>query len=216
MTGSQSERKSPGDRTIDESLRQIEDTSQHVGGGTAAALSAAMCAAAAALVTELSRRRRSNRDLALSIGADLDHLQQLKHALLDAAEADERALNDLMELYQRKSTPSTDLRAALLQATESSLAIARMSTEICEVAARQSEIATRFTVSDLGAAASISRGAVIASLLTAETNIRLLDGIDDEQSSQLDHHRSRIEDLEQRSGNAAGQAIEIARDRIRA
>jgi len=214
MSESEHSRSTPDDRTIGETLAGIADPGQHVGGGTAAAIAAALAAATAALVAHLSIGRKTNRDRAADIRADLDRLSALQEELLLAAHDDEAALDTLLNLYRDRQTPEAAMIAALEKAGQTSITIARAATEVCEIAAQQAPIASRFTISDLGAAAGIARGAVTAALLTAETNVALLRGHGPAGQRTAEPLQDAIAKLQARAEHAAQAALEITRERI--
>ena len=92
---------------------------------------------------------------------------------------------------------------ALTNATESPLRMAERIASLLDTIAIQLAISTRFTVSDLGAAAVLAEGACRAALLTAEVNIALLaetDGADQEL----------VRSLEARHSDVRGRVVERA------
>lgn len=181
----QDERKQIRHRSLDEIGDQIASPELHVGGGSAAAAAASLAAATAELVVALTARRTSAAELGSTVHSDLDRLRSLRTELMAAGDQDEAALDRLMDSYKKKRGTRSEL---LVAAARTTLAIARMSAEVIQIAARQVPLASRFTASDLGAAAAIARGSATAGLLTARINIQLL-----EKDSGADHQT--VDDL---------------------
>lgn len=214
MTDSEQHRAGAGHRPIGALLAQIADPGQHVGGGTAAAVAAALAGASAALVANLSAGRKSNREHADQIRADIDRLDELQSELLVAARDDEAALSTLLDLYKVRDTPESEMIAALERAAQTSITIARAAAEVCDIAWRQAPIASRFTISDLGAAAVIAQGAAVAAVLTAETNAVLLRKYESVDPGALKSLVDTINTLEKRATDAAQSTLELTRKRI--
>ncbi|CAN5482421.1 hypothetical protein BH23CHL2_BH23CHL2_19380 [soil metagenome] len=168
----QDDRKQIRNRSLDELGDQIASPNLHVGGGTAAAAAASLAAAAAELVVALTARRASAAEHEATVRMDLDRLRSLREELTAAGDQDEAALDRLMDSYKKKLSSRSEL---LVGAARTTLDIAKKSTEVIQIAARQVPLASRFTASDLGASASIARGAATAGLLTAQINIQLLE-----------------------------------------
>jgi formiminotetrahydrofolate cyclodeaminase len=194
----------------------ISEPSIHAGGGTAAAVSASLAAATAALVATLSASRKANRDRLADIQRDVEHLAGLQQTLLLAAREDEAVLEDLMSKYRGKAASDDELNAALRRAANSTIGIAISATTICEIAERLAHSASRFTVSDVGAAAALARGATIGALLTAETNIWMLARSGDHDIATIRERREGVEELDRRSQEATQNALRITRERLRA
>jgi formiminotetrahydrofolate cyclodeaminase len=104
--------------------------------------------------------------------------------------------------------------AVLGRAADSSIAIARAATEVVEIAARQAPFASRFTVSDVGAAAAIARGAAQAALLTARTNIGMIARNPAATGEQVESLAVACRELDERSAAAAGEALRLTNERM--
>ena len=195
-----------GERSLSDLARSIADPNVHVGGGTAAAASAALAAATAELVVTLSSRRKSNRADRPEIDADRVRLGELAQAAKTIGAEDERALADLMASYSSNNRPSLDRATLLLNAAKSTLGISTIAVEIMEIAERQAGFATRFTVSDLGAASALAYGATVSGLLTARININLL-----EKEEVSGDHRMRLADLRDSVDSTESRAAALFR-----
>jgi formiminotetrahydrofolate cyclodeaminase len=155
---------------------RIADPEVFCGGGSVAALAAAGAGATALLVMRLSLRRRRNADRAGDIQRDIEHTEQIIERCYAAADEDIARLDELLAAQRaaKSSGDQTRYLAALEAAAESPIAMSEEISELLDVVGAQLSIATRFTASDLGAAASIAEGAVRGALLTADVNIELL------------------------------------------
>ena len=157
-------------------LDAIADPDVFSGGGSVAAVAGAGAAATALLVLRLNAKRKRNAPHMDGIDDGIDRLTGLVDHLLKAADEDIATLQRLLEA-QRVSKGTGDLKQyadVLQQAAASPVAIAESIGDLLAVVVPQLEITTRFTVSDLGAAAVLAEGAARAALLTSEVNIALL------------------------------------------
>jgi formiminotetrahydrofolate cyclodeaminase len=185
------------DRSAREFHQQIADPDIFCGGGSVAALAAAGAAATALMVMNLNVRRRSNagrRDEILDAIAKAEAAIDAFHA---AADLDIAILDELLIAHRaaKAGGDQAGYLAALTRAAESPLAMADGIAALLETIESQLSISTRFTVSDLGAAAALAEGACRAALLTAEVNIALLgeaEGADAEAVRRLEARRSAV------------------------
>ena len=156
--------------------QMVSDPDVFVGGGSVAAVTGAAAASTALLVMRLNAQRKSLREQ----HADIEHAIADSHRIASeceaAADEDIQILAELLEAHRQWRSTGEGKRyvAALRSAAESPLRIAASIVRLLEIIERQLEISTRFTVSDLGAAAVLAGGAARAALLTAEVNIALL------------------------------------------
>lgn len=146
------------------------------GGGSVAALTASSAAAVTRLVLGLAAKRKSNQEHRESITSAAERVVQLEDELAALADADIAVLNVLLEAQRGLKTADdrSDYVRALHSAAESPLAIARACLELLEIVTAQMDRATRFTVSDLGAAAALAQGAARAAIFQSEVNVALL------------------------------------------
>ena len=198
-------------RSLNQLGEQISSPDVHAGGGSAAAASASLAAATAELVVILTAKRQSTAEIVTAIEQDSRRLKELRGELLEAGDADEAALDRLMHAYRAKGASQGD---QLVEAAETSLAIAGLALEVIEIAAREVPLASRFTASDLGAAAALAQGAATAALLTAGINIQLLvregPGFDESR----DRLGKRAAAIEEAATEAAQIALSTTRERI--
>lgn len=163
--------------TAREFNRRIADPDVFCGGGSAAALACAGAAASALLVFRLSFRRKSNVARRDEIGIGIETIEQLIDDFYAAADADIAALQALLAAQRaaRATGDNDQYIAALEHAAITPIRIAEQVGELLAVIVPHLPIASRFTISDLGAAATIAEGAARGALLTAEVNIGLLE-----------------------------------------
>lgn len=209
---SQAQRNPVGDRTLRRIGDEVAVPSVHLGGGAAAAASASLAAASAELVVSLSIRKKTPPDIRQSLARNRDRLQELRDELLKAADEDEAALDDLMDAYARRAS-ETERLPLLERAAHTVLEITRKSAEVVEISAANVEHASRFTVSDLGAAAALAHGAVVAAALTVDVNLRLLAEGDADQAT-VDRLRAELETLEDKSKTTVDRAVARTKERL--
>ncbi|MEZ4523731.1 MAG: cyclodeaminase/cyclohydrolase family protein [Thermomicrobiales bacterium] len=197
-------------RRIEAYAAQIASPDEHVGGASAAATAAAIAASTAELVVFLSVR--GNRSAAPdSTQSALDELQTARAALLEAADRDEQVLETLMNAYKRKGD---NLQELLSEAAETTLRIAELAGRVTKIAAAEVGHASRFTASDLGAAAALASGAVTAALLTCRINIAMLQRSDEDSKRKADTLDQRAMEIERSSAQATEIALRLTAERI--
>lgn len=182
---------------------KIADPDVFCGGGSVAAIAAAGAAATALLVMRLNVKRRSNAARRAEI---LNAITATEAAIEDfhaAADTDIAILNELLIAHRsaRSDGNQAGYLSALTRAAESPLDMADNIATLLDTIATQLPISTRFTVSDLGAAAVLAEGACRAALLTAEVNIALL-----EEAGGAD--ADVVERLKQRRTQAGATVVE--------
>lgn len=162
---------------------QVADPAHHSGGVVVAAVTLAGAAATAELVFELAARRKRNARRSGEIKEATAELQRLREQFLTAADRDVAVFQHLIEAQreaqERRDSShgdgeaATRLVAAYLAAADSPLSLAEAALGLMRLVEDHLDLGTRFTVSDLGAAAALAHGAIGAALLTAETNLAL-------------------------------------------
>lgn len=175
----------------------VSDPDVFVGGGSVAALTAAAAASTAELVMQLNVRRKSLRDLQPEIERAIREVRRISEECAEAADEDIRILAELLDAHRTWRSTGNDepYVLALRSAAESPLRITASIVHLLEIVETQLAISTRFTVSDLGAAAVLAGGAAKAALLTAEVNIALLGehpGVLQEVVQELEQRRASL------------------------
>ncbi|HUG16487.1 MAG TPA: cyclodeaminase/cyclohydrolase family protein [Thermomicrobiales bacterium] len=196
-------------------FHMVGDPDTFVGGGSVAALTGAAAGSTALLVMRLNARRKSLARHRPTVETAIRETEHIVDACADAADADIRILDELLIAHrQARATGDQALYvAALTAAAESTLRIAELVVDLLTRIDEQVDISSRFTVSDLGAAAVLAAGSGQAALLTAEVNVALLlehDAANRPSALELD---ARHHDLRQKT-IALGQRIE-RRTRVR-
>ena len=164
-------------------VRQVADPARNSGGGVVVGITLAGAAASAELVLRLAVKRKSFAARRDEIAELLDRVAAARRSFEDAADQDiaafehlvstQRGLKQLPETEQ--TAPRERLVGAYVQAADVPLGLARQALEFMRDAERGLEFATRFIVSDVGAAASLARGAIDAALLTVAANLAYVD-----------------------------------------
>jgi formiminotetrahydrofolate cyclodeaminase len=155
---------------------RVADPELFSGGGSVAALVAANACALALLVGRLSARRRVNVDAQPAINGTLSSIETLSEWFYGAADQDLIVLDELLAAQRglKQGGSRADYSAALLRAARSPLELAERCAQLVAHISTLTSTASRFTVSDLGAAAALAAGACRAALLTVDVNIALL------------------------------------------
>jgi formiminotetrahydrofolate cyclodeaminase len=201
-------------QSIEELNQLIADHSVFCGGGTAAAISASSAASLAILVLDINLKRRSNAHVRDEMTRTASSIRDMQQRLYRAASEDIRVLNELLETQQesRKSGDSSNYRTALESAAREPLAIAKECLDLLRLIDLHIANASRFTVSDFGAAAALAQGAMRSALMMTEVNIALLR---DEQGADV----SLVTALEDEAGDTRQNGNTLAtriEDRTRA
>jgi len=193
----------------------VSDPDVFVGGGSVAAVTGAAAGSTALLVMRLNARRSSLIQQRPAIERAIHETQRIITACEEAADEDIRILDDLLLAHrsERATGDRTGYTDALTAAAESTLHISELLEELLGVIDGQVELSSRFTVSDVGAAAVLAEGACRAALLTAEVNVALLLERAPADSTHVRSLGERLRDLHSRAAEL-GKDIE-ARTRIR-
>jgi formiminotetrahydrofolate cyclodeaminase len=172
------------------------------GGGSASALAGALGAALVEMVCELTVGRPQYQDVdpvARQVGAAAG---ELRATLLQAAEDDAAAYQAVADA-RRLPRETDDERAArksavseaTILATEVPLRIARLASEVCDLAATMAPIGNRNAVSDAGVAALLAAAAARAAALNVRINLPYLPGdhpLRDDAATQLASLDARV------------------------
>jgi methenyltetrahydrofolate cyclohydrolase len=194
----------------------IADPDVFCGGGSVAALSGASAGATALLVMRLNARRKANADQRQRIDTAIALTEELVEACYRAADDDIRILSELLEAQRAlKSSPDRDVyRSTLMRAAESPIAVADRIAAFLPIIQDQLDLSSRFTASDLGAAAVLAAGACRAALLTAEVNIVLLSEDPEADQQAVERIAHRCGELRQRAVSLADDIERQTRERI--
>lgn len=206
---------------VEEFNRKVSDPSFFCGGGSVAAITASSSAALTLLVMHLNVRRKANRELKTRIEHQIGEVEALQRRLYALADSDLDVLDDLLN-SQRQMKETGDrqaYRTALIAAAQSPYEICRQCFQILEIIEAQLPLASRFTVSDLGAAAALAMGAIQGAILTTDVNVALLrdeEGIDAAQIDRIDGDSIEIvrnaSEIAERIAARTRRAIRLAPD----
>ncbi|MGA7669999.1 MAG: cyclodeaminase/cyclohydrolase family protein [Nitrolancea sp.] len=194
-------------------IAQVADPSHNSGGGVAAGLTLAVAAASAELVLTLASRRKSLASSRPQIQSLLDSIHAHRVSFEEAADRDVAAFTQLVETQRsardlKETNPKAAhmvLQAAYVQAAQAPLDVSRDALAFMHDVEQGLEFASRFTISDLGAAAALARGAIDAALLTVDANLAY---VDDEQADTL---RTQIPEVQTEAARIADRVVETAR-----
>ena len=183
--------------------RRVADPALFSGGGSVAALAAAGAGALTLLVGRLAARRKSNAHAVDTLRTALAVTETLIERFYSAADLDLVVLDRLLDAQRalKHGGKRGEYADALREAARSPLQLA----DDCVTLLGQIELltpfATRFTVSDLSAAAALSEGACRAALHTADVNIALLH----DESSADEEEVGRLAAAARRAREAAAE-----------
>ncbi|MBA2453740.1 MAG: cyclodeaminase/cyclohydrolase family protein [Chloroflexia bacterium] len=169
--------------TLQEFNRKVADPTFFCGGGSVAAISTSSSAALTLLVMRLSARRKANRECKANIERQIAELEVLQQRLYSAADSDLDVLDVLLnaQRHMKETGDRQAYQSALIAAARSPYEICRDSLQLLQMIEAQLPLASRFTVSDLGAAGALAMGAIQGAILTTDVNVALLrdeEGID--------------------------------------
>ena len=197
-------------------IAQVADPAHNSGGGVAAGLALAAAAASAELVLKLASRKKS-------LAADRPRIESLLNAIAshrssfeDAADRDVAAFSQLVDAQRsakelRETQPEAAhvaLQHAYVHAANVPLEFAEEGLAFMHEVEAGLEFASRFTISDLGAAAALARGAIDAALLTVDANLSYVDGDD------ADQMKSRLSGIQSDAAETSERIVARARDSI--
>lgn len=195
---------------------QVADPAHNSGGGVVAGVTLAGAAASAELVLRLAARRKSLAGRADEITGLLNQIVAYRSSFEGSADRDIAAFSELVET-QRAVKPLRDqdpdevrrrLQVAYVHAANVPLGLAREATEFMSHVEKGLEFASRFTISDLGAAAALARGAIDAALLTVDANLAY---IDDDRAVEL---RNSAASIRRSASDISDRVIKRATDVI--
>lgn len=204
------------DQRVRDVVRQVADPGHNSGGGVVVGLTLAGAAASAELVLQLAAKRKSLASRRAEIVEILESVAAARRSFESAPDRDIAAFEHLVQTQREiKRLPAGEqeaarerLNSAYLQAAGVPLGLAREALELMRLAERGLPFASRFTASDIGAAAALARGALEAALLTVDANLSYLE--DDVVASLLEEMsamRAEAVEVAERVLQAAHDAI---------
>ncbi|ACA59535.1 cyclodeaminase/cyclohydrolase family protein [Candidatus Desulforudis audaxviator] len=174
------------------------------GGGSAAAVAGALGAAMAAMVAELTLGRARYRDVEPEVRALLKEAGGLRRELETLASEDSTAFARLLETYRMAQNTDQEqeerrmaIQAALSQAAEVPLEVARAGLETLRLAERLAAIGNEQALSDAGVAAYLAAASVRSALMNVLINARQIE------------ERALVERLVRETKRLGDQAAEV-------
>lgn len=171
------------DQSLRDLVRQVADPARNAGGGVVVGMTLAGAAASAELVLRLAVKRKSLADRRDEIAILLERVASARRTFEGSADEDKAAFEELVavqrsvkQLPESEAAQADRLRnAAYVRAASVPLLLARAALELMQNAEAGIEFASRFTVSDIGAAVAMAHGALEAALLTVSANLAYVD-----------------------------------------
>lgn len=208
--------------TIEGLGEAVADPGRWAGGGAVAAMSLVGATATAELVLRLSHRRRDlSDDQKQILGALLEEISTSRSIFLTAIDEDMSSLEQLMSAQralrrarkqgavEENDEAAVESKRAVQEAIESPLRTARRAAGLLEAIDQATAYARPFTLSDLGAAAATTRGAITSLLLMAEVNLDLLENVEN-----ATRYRAEIQKIGADAEWRAARIVETTRDAI--
>jgi len=187
------------------------------GGGSVAAVAAALASTMASMAANFTAGKEKFEAVDAEVRAIADRLSLLCASLLDLAHQDMAAYEGIMAAWRLpKETEEQRFQRsrAVRLATERSLAcvgaVLTACKEILEESRRLAEIANPNLISDVGVAAELALGAVHASWINLEVNLRGYDSPTERAAA-----RTRGEDVVARAERLAAETRRIVLEALR-
>lgn len=205
------------DLSVTDLLGRLATDEPIPGGGSASALAGAMAAALVHMVVELTRGRPAAADHEDELAGLRLAAASLQSDLLRLAEVDAAAYASVVaarrlpkETDREREARGVQLHAAVREATQAPLAVARRAEEVLGLAERLAPIGNRHAVSDVGVAGLLAAAALRGAAMNVEINLPALpdsDPLRAEAREALDELLGALEDRERRLRAAVGERI---------
>ena len=171
------------DRNIRSFLDELASSAPTPGGGSAAALVGAVGAALLAMVGSLTVGKKGYETVDLSMRALVAESDRLRGELARLADEDVRVFGEVMAAYRmprgggdaERTARRAAIQAALLDATEVPLELARVCSEVIHLAATAAEEGNANVVSDAGVGVVAAHAALRAAALNVWINAGSID-----------------------------------------
>jgi formiminotetrahydrofolate cyclodeaminase len=193
-------------------IDEVASGSPTPGGGSVAAIVGALAAALGEMVVNLSLGRDADPNAEQTLQTAGARLPELRAALTAAADADERAYASYRAAASlprgcapEKMARVAAMQAALKEATEAPLAVARAATETAEILEEVARLGNPHLRSDAALGALLAETALRGALLNVRGNAGLM-----KDKALAAAYLSDAELFEERGRNAAGRAYRLA------
>lgn len=185
------------DMTIQTFLDELASKTSTPGGGGAAAVSGAMGAALISMVANFTIGKKGCEDVEDDCKEILDKSEQLRSDLTDAINDDVTVFNRVMASYrmpkdtdEEKAARSTEIQAALKEATDIPLQCAKLCREVVNLSQPIADKGNNNVISDAGVAVLAGYAGLRSAALNVYINIG---GIKDKEFA--DDRRQQLETL---------------------
>ena len=185
------------DMTIQTFLDELASKASTPGGGGAAAVSGAMGAALISMVANFTIGKKGCEDVEEESKQILAKSEELRARLTDAINDDVDVFNRVMAAYgmpkesdEEKATRSTEIQAALKEATDVPLECAKLCREVVNLSQPIAEKGNKNVISDAGVAVLAGYAGLRSAALNVYINIG---GIKDKEFA--DDRRQQLESL---------------------
>ena len=170
------------DRSIREFLDELASSAPTPGGGSAAALVGAVGAALLAMVGNLTAGKKGYEAVDRSMRDLVAESDRLRSELVRLADEDVRVFGEVMAAYRmprgddaERAARRAAIQRALLDATEAPLELARVCSEVIDLAATAAEEGNTNVVSDAGVGVVAAHAALRAAALNVWINAGSID-----------------------------------------
>jgi glutamate formiminotransferase/formiminotetrahydrofolate cyclodeaminase len=185
------------------------------GGGSAAAHTAAAAAALVAMVARLTVGKKKYADVQNKMQEVIEQAETLRRELTFDIEQDSAAYDAVLAATRlSKDTPEQArsreqaLQAAILNAAQSPLEIARQSVEVLELVVEVIKYGNLNAISDAGVAAGLAQAALDGAALNVRINVKSL-----ENKETVDALKAQLTDIEQEAQALALHIRQILQER---
>ena len=170
------------DRTIRGFLEELASSAPTPGGGSAGAFVGAVGAALLAMVGNLTAGKKGYESVDRSMRDLVAQSDRLRSELVRLADEDVRVFGEVMAAYRmprgddgERAARRAAIQRALLDATEAPLELARVCSEVIELAATAAEEGNTNVVSDAGVGVVAAHAALRAAALNVYINAGSID-----------------------------------------
>ncbi len=168
-----------GTMPIDHFLELLSSSSPTPGGGGIAALAGAMAAGLISMVSNLTIGKPKYADVQEEVKSILTRSEELRARLHQLVDADARAFGRIMEGYklpkgtdEEKQARAAHIEEATLEASRVPLEIARLCSEVIDLALPAARITNVQAIGDVAMAAFLAEGALRGAVINIDINLR--------------------------------------------
>ena len=170
--------KKIGSQTIADFLKELSSAEPTPGGGSSAALAAGMAASLIVMVANLTMGKKGYEGVSGEMKATKEEAEGYKNKLLNLADEDALAFEEVMRQYKAEVKNQSGLQSALKHATEVPLTSAKIAGRLVEMAKIVEEKGNKNAISDARSAGYLAA----AARSSAMENVRInLESVTDEE-----------------------------------